>query len=331
MSRVLGATAIQCSAVSRAWRESATSTRLATPGFVHVAGFSNKCGAQVRNILQTMFGKRSAVVPSSSAVRATLPMFPFAAQPEDAYPGQGGSANPLQGVCPVCGMSCTFERFTANMRESGFCSSCGSFNRQRQLAHVLRKQCGLRAAGVMVFPQDFVIYNTESNGAMHTQLSIASGYLCSEYFGEEYERGQDVGGRRHEDLQNLSFGDASIDLVLSSDVLEHMPDPYRAHSEIFRVLRPGGRHIFTVPFNAQAARDDIRAKFVDGQIVYLADKQFHGDPVRPDEGILVWTIFGLEMLVRLADIGFQPSAWNLYQPDEGIVGSYSLVFEAHKA
>lgn len=136
--------------------------------------------------------------------------------------------------------------------------------------------------------------------------------------------------RRHEDLQRLSFANDSIDLVLSSDVLEHMPDPYQAHREIFRVLKPGGRHIFTVPFDAHSALDDARARLVDGEIQYLAEKHFHGDPVRPDEGVLVWTIFGLQMLVQMAHIGFETRAWNLYAPDRGIVGPFSLVFEALK-
>jgi predicted SAM-dependent methyltransferase len=55
--------------------------------------------------------------------------------------------------------------------------------------------------------------------------------------------------------------------VLSSDVLEHMPELYRAHSEIYRVLKPGGRHIFTVPYGEAMIRDQVRASLVDGKVV----------------------------------------------------------------
>ena len=89
-------------------------------------------------------------------------------------------------------------------------------------------------------------------------------------------------------------------------------------------------HIFTVPFHAHQPLDDVRAEIVDGGICYRSEQLFHGDPVRPSEGILVWTIFGLEMFVQLAKIGFEVSARNLYEPSGGIVGPYSLVFEARK-
>ena len=40
---------------------------------------------------------------------------------------------------------------------------------------------------------------------------------------------------------------ASVDLVLSSWVLEHLPDPARTFNEVGRVLRPGGAFIFVAP------------------------------------------------------------------------------------
>ena len=83
-----------------------------------------------------------------------------------------------------------------------------------------------------------------------------------------------------------------------------MPAPYDAHREIFRVLKPGGRHIFTVPFDPLTVKDDVRAMLENGQIRYFAEKLYHGDPVRPGEGILVWTIFGTEMMRKLESIGF---------------------------
>lgn len=40
---------------------------------------------------------------------------------------------------------------------------------------------------------------------------------------------------------------SSVDLVLSSWVLEHLPDPVQTFSEVARVLRPGGAFIFLAP------------------------------------------------------------------------------------
>lgn len=48
---------------------------------------------------------------------------------------------------------------------------------------------------------------------------------------------------------NLPFQDGSIDLCLSSEVLEHIPksSEFQFFSEIARVLRPGGRALITTP------------------------------------------------------------------------------------
>ncbi len=45
----------------------------------------------------------------------------------------------------------------------------------------------------------------------------------------------------------LGVRDASVDTVLSLEVLEHVPDPERCVAEVARVLRPGGRFLLTVP------------------------------------------------------------------------------------
>jgi len=49
------------------------------------------------------------------------------------------------------------------------------------------------------------------------------------------------------DGANLDFPDQSFDLLLASDVLEHIEDEERATHEWHRVLRPGGRMIVFVP------------------------------------------------------------------------------------
>lgn len=234
----------------------------------------------------------------------------------------------VPGECPICGTDDGFDNYTENLRESGSCRNCGSNERQRQMAFVVRHRFGLGFEGPLRLLTGATVHNTESTGALHQQLLSAPGYTFSEYWGAEHRSGEVVNGIRHEDLQALSIPDESLDLVLSSDVLEHVPDPYQAHAEIFRVLRPGGAHIFTVPFNF-LPEDDVRARVEDGEIRYFAEKIYHGDPVRPDEGILVWNVFGAEMLDRLEELGFHAFAWKFSNVRRGIVG-WALVFEARK-
>lgn len=50
------------------------------------------------------------------------------------------------------------------------------------------------------------------------------------------------------DGNHLPFGDATVDTVLATEVLEHLPDPRRCVREMARVLKPGGRLLLTVPF-----------------------------------------------------------------------------------
>ncbi len=52
---------------------------------------------------------------------------------------------------------------------------------------------------------------------------------------------------RRGDVCALPFEDASFELVLATDILEHVADDGLALCEIARVLKPGGRMLITVP------------------------------------------------------------------------------------
>lgn len=239
--------------------------------------------------------------------------------------------------CTVCGRVSVATGFTENLRETGLCRRCGSSNRQRQLARVActvaSALAGVRVRSLARFAAgtDLAVFNTEASGAVHEQLASMRRYEASEYLGAEHEPGDVVDGRQHQDLRRLSFEDESFDLVLSSDVLEHVPDPYAAHREIRRVLRPGGHHVFTVPFHLTVYEDEERAKLgADGEPELLAEPIYHDDPLRPDDGVLVYTLFSLEMLVRLSELGFRTTMYRLSERRHGIVGCNALVFDAAK-
>ena len=85
-------------------------------------------------------------------------------------------------------------------------------------------------------------------------------------------------GARCEDITRLTLPDASLDLVVSSDVLEHVPDLGAAFAETARVLRPGGQHLFTVP-----PRERTRRRPAD-------DPEYHSDPLDPKGILAVWDI-----------------------------------------
>src|SRR5688500_11085311 len=50
------------------------------------------------------------------------------------------------------------------------------------------------------------------------------------------------------DAQRLAFRDGSFEVVLCTEVLEHIPEPQQAIDEMFRVLAPGGKLVLTTRF-----------------------------------------------------------------------------------
>lgn len=50
------------------------------------------------------------------------------------------------------------------------------------------------------------------------------------------------------DIINIPEPDASFDVILCSEVFEHLPDSLIALDEFIRLLKPGGRLIITAPF-----------------------------------------------------------------------------------
>lgn len=50
------------------------------------------------------------------------------------------------------------------------------------------------------------------------------------------------------DITNIPQPSSTFDVVLCSEVLEHLPDPVKALAEFSRLLKPGGKLILTAPF-----------------------------------------------------------------------------------
>lgn len=72
------------------------------------------------------------------------------------------------------------------------------------------------------------------------------------YIGLDYPpRGSDgsqVNATVYGDCLRLPFRDGCVDTVLSTQVLEHVPEPADMLREVHRVLRPGGKILMTAPF-----------------------------------------------------------------------------------
>lgn len=226
--------------------------------------------------------------------------------------------------------------FSANVRESGRCRACSSFNRQRQLALVLLDVvgdlAGVRPSSLAAIASEptadgLRIHSTEIGGAVHEALRCFDGYSTSEYLGPDIASGTVRNGIRHEDLLATSFEDASVDILVSADVFEHIPEPYEAHREVHRILRPGGHHVFTVPSNMAMPFDEQRAAVIDGRVHLYAPPEYHG---ATSDALLVYTVFGAEMVDHLAALGYHCTVRDMVRPEAGCAGPGAVVYDASK-
>lgn len=82
------------------------------------------------------------------------------------------------------------------------------------------------------------------NGAIVTDLDLAKGHmaLARENFELRGLKGEFVCG----DAENIPFASGSFDLVYSNGVIHHIPQTRQVVSEIYRVLKPGGKAIIMV-------------------------------------------------------------------------------------
>jgi len=109
---------------------------------------------------------------------------------------------------------------------------------------------------------------------------------------------------RAEDLLNLSFPSGVFDVVLSNEVFEHVPNLERSLAEVARVLKPGGTLLATFPFAYGLADTLVRAWFENGQLCYNGPPEYHGNPVDPAGGSLVFQIPAWDVLDLCGEVGF---------------------------
>jgi SAM-dependent methyltransferase len=121
-------------------------------------------------------------------------------------------------------------------------------------------------------------------------LSEAKSYYRSYYSSADSLGSVRPDGARCEDITQLTFAANSLNLIVSSDVLEHVPDIQSAFRESYRVLKPGGFHLFTVPTRSATRK---RAEIIDGKIRFLMEPDYHSDPLNP-HGILAFWDYGLD-------------------------------------
>jgi len=205
------------------------------------------------------------------------------------------------------GGRCADGRYFPNLPERFVCPVSNLNNRQRLMATLLLQAVSSREdCAIIYMPEQVTPFFDWARGTLHGHNVIGS-----EYLGEGHCPGAVIDGVRHEDLLNLSLADASVDIVVSNDVLEHIPAPEQSFRELARVLRPDGEILLHIPFFLNEGASRKRAELIQGTIVHHLAPEFHGNPVSP-EGSLVFTDFGWDVLEMARSEGFASATVEIY-------------------
>ena len=221
-----------------------------------------------------------------------------------------------------------------NRKESMFCSNCGCSLRIRRLAAVLMQTfseiSGLSCKSFAELLEnkefrDLKIAEINACGALHSYLKDHPNLYYSEWLPHR-EPGEVYDGVRCEDLQCLTYPDDYFDIILTSETLEHVPDPGKAWQEIFRTLKDGGYHIFTIPVLPSQPTTVKRANLVDGKRDNLLAAAYHG--AWGSENMFVYTDFGMDLVEKLDGIGLKTEIFYQNPKDEMDV---AVVFRSRKS
>ena len=210
---------------------------------------------------------------------------------------------PIPGYCAVCGNKTTLNKAGSLPTETYKCKICGAFSRVRHQAIILCRLLEIpepySLGKVVQSCPELKIYEAQAKGAIHDTLKPLSGYECSEFLNDVPPGSRSRMGIRCEDLQSLSFADNTFDFVITQAVFEHIRDPEAAWREVHRVLKPGGHHVFTIPYSPDQKTQ--RRVIPDGdQDIFVLPKIYHGDGIRDG---LVYTDFGYDLPDRLNRVG----------------------------
>ena len=252
------------------------------------------------------------------------------------------------GFCPLCAKKTVMLIEYENLRETGFCLYCSATSRYKGVAEIIKRLIILKLhfkeldintlknllgkVELTQYPlkklikrtklKDFHIYEPSSTGAIYYALKKSPYFVKSEYFPyPNLKPGQYIGDTRFEDIQSLSFDDNSFDLIITLDVFEHIKDPELAFSEIYRVLKPDGIHIFTVPFEGRKKtikRIDKNNKILITPVIY------HEDDIRA-RGPIVYNDFGYDLVEKLNNMNIPSFIFTFRNPKLGIMKDIEIL------
>ena len=226
------------------------------------------------------------------------------------------------GFCSICGEWNVYRKEGPSIRETYLCSVCGSSLRYRAQADVIFLHCGENQASSLkelVELESFkhlAIYEPGVIGPFRSYLSQLPGYHSS-YYWQDLQDGEERHGIERQNLMSLTYEDDTFDLVITSDILEHVRRPWTAFEEIHRVLKPNGLHIYSVPLTAPMPTQTVSRVDTKGEEdIHILPPYYHGSPVEGKS--LVYSEFGADMIDELEKLGIRAEVYELDLPNEDL-------------
>ena len=201
-----------------------------------------------------------------------------------------------------------------------FCPRCWSFSRNRFVAKaVIEEIINHRRSLVNLYKDSHVkILNTDKDDAISRQLKGNPNFIRSVHL-PQIETGFEIeNGLFCQNLERMTFYDETFDVVITQDVFEHIRDDGAAFREIFRALKPGGAHVFTVPFDFDRPTL-VRVDTTGEEDIHITEPEYHDDPVAGT--IIAYRTYGVGLTEMMGNIGFETEVFTA-QPNDKASGIY---------
>jgi len=212
------------------------------------------------------------------------------------------------GHCAVCGHIGEFKKNNPSFREGYQCEKCRASLRYRgqaeSILNTYKNYQGLNLTELVNVTQfnTMHIYEPGVIGPFRELFKDFENYHNSFYW-DDVNYGEEKDGVVCQSLEALTYNDDSFDLILSSDIMEHVRRPWIAFAEIYRVLKPAGYHIFTIPVHLpMRAKTNYRVDTTTDEDIFLEQPHYHGNGIGGRS--LVYTDFGKDITDHLQEIGF---------------------------
>jgi SAM-dependent methyltransferase len=190
--------------------------------------------------------------------------------------------------CPICGKSAEFSALDdfwhgRDGLASVDCPLNSCVTRERALAYVLNGLYGGNLTSLRIHES-----SPAARGLSVWLKKNCSNYTQTGYFPEQ-AAGTMIEHIRNENLERQTFPDSSFDLVIHTDVMEHLFNPFAALREIYRTLAQDGICCFTAPtYWDRLQSTQVAFKSDDGSIQTEGDPEYHGNPQSKSGSLVTW-------------------------------------------